>query len=135
MQYVVDASIASEYLLRTPLGRKAAPILEHSYLITPSLLDVEVMSVIRRAVLHEKLSQDRALIAVNDLKRWPVERIASRDLLEIAWGYRNNLSAYDAFYAAAAKLFDFILITSDGPLARAPIKDIVIQNITMHSSS
>ncbi|MCH7927234.1 MAG: type II toxin-antitoxin system VapC family toxin [Candidatus Dadabacteria bacterium] len=133
MQYVVDASIASEYLLKTPLGKKVAPILEQANLIAPSLLDVEVMSVFRRAVRLNKISEDRASIAIDDLKNWPVTRISHRKLLLTAWDYRNNLSAYDAFYAAAAKLFDSVLITSDGPLSRAPIPDVVIQNISIYS--
>ncbi|NIP39414.1 MAG: type II toxin-antitoxin system VapC family toxin [Candidatus Dadabacteria bacterium] len=131
MQYVVDASIASEYLLKTPLGRKVAPILEHAYLIAPSLLDVEVMSVLGRAVRLKKISEERATLAIDDLKNWPLRRISHRRLLSTAWKYRNNLSAYDSFYVAVAKIYDSILIRSDVPLSRAPIGDVVVQNVTI----
>ena len=51
-RYVIDASAATEYLLRTPLGLKLVSILEDATLLAPELLDVEVMSVLRRAVLR-----------------------------------------------------------------------------------
>ena len=56
-QYVVDASLAVEYLLRTSLGLKIADTIESAVLIAPALLDVEVLSVLRRAVLHKKLEE------------------------------------------------------------------------------
>jgi predicted nucleic acid-binding protein len=33
---------------------------------------------------------------------------------------RHNLSAYDAVYVALAEVLDTVLLTCDGPLARAP---------------
>jgi predicted nucleic acid-binding protein len=44
MTYVVDASVAVEYLLRTPLGLRAATLLDGAMLMAPELLDVEVVS-------------------------------------------------------------------------------------------
>ena len=56
--YVVDASVAAEYLLRTSLGLTIANTLEGAQLMAPELLDVEVFSVLRRAVLTKKLQKD-----------------------------------------------------------------------------
>ena len=127
--YVIDASAAAEYLLRTPLGLKVANIIEDGFLLAPELLDVEVLSVLRRAVLRRQLNEQRALRAVEDLMDWPIDRIPHRSLVWAAWQHRNNVSAYDAFYVAAARLSDASLISADGPLARAPSLGIVVENV------
>jgi predicted nucleic acid-binding protein len=128
-RYVVDASAAAEYLLRTSLGIKVANIIEGGFLLAPELLDVEVLSVFRRAVLRRQLDEQRALRAIEDLMDWPIDRIPHRSLVWAAWQHRNNLSAYDAFYVAAARLSDAPLITADGPLARVPSLGIIVENV------
>jgi len=128
-RYVVDASAAAEYLLRTSLGLKVANIIEGGFLLAPELLDIEVLSVFRRAVLRRQLNEQRALRAIEDLMDWPIDRIPHRSLVWAAWQHRNNLSAYDAFYVAAARLSDAPLITADGPLARAPSLGIIVENV------
>ena len=55
-RYVVDASAATEYLLRTSLGLKVAGVITDAALLAPELLDVEVLSVLRRAVLRRELT-------------------------------------------------------------------------------
>ena len=47
-RYAVDASLAGEYLLRTPLGLSVANIIESASLAAPELMDVEVLSTQRR---------------------------------------------------------------------------------------
>ena len=128
-RYVVDASAAAEYLLRTPLGLKVANIIEGGFLLAPELLDVEVLSVFRRAVFRQQLTEQRALRAIEDLMDWPIDRIPHKSLVWAAWQHRNNVSAYDAFYVAAARLSASSLITADGPLARAPLLGIVVENV------
>ena len=128
-RYVVDASAAAEYLLRTPLGLKVANIIEGGFLLAPELLDVEVVSVFRRAVFRQQLTEQRALRAIEDLMDWPIDRIPHKSLVWAAWQHRNNVSAYDAFYVAAARLSASSLITADGPLARAPLLGIVVENV------
>jgi predicted nucleic acid-binding protein len=86
---------------------------------------------LRRAVLRQKLAEPRAWLALEDLSDWPIDRIAHRALVREAWRYRHNVSAYDAFYVAAARVYDASLLTADGPLARAPALGIVVQNIRM----
>ena len=128
-RYVFDATAAAEYLLRTSMGLKVAKIIEDGFLLAPELLDAEVLSVLRRAVLRRQLSEQRALRAIEDLMDWPIDRIPHRSLVWTAWQHRNNLTAYDAFYVAAARLSDASLITADGPLARAPSLGIVVENV------
>ena len=131
IRYVIDASVAAEYLLRTPLGLKLADLIEGAFLLAPELLDVEVVSVLRRAVLRRQLEEPRASLALEDLIDWPVDRIPHTALIREAWKHRQNVSAYDAFYVAVARLYDASLLTADGPLARAPVLGIVVQNVRM----
>ena len=42
---------------------------------------------------------------------------------------RDNVSAYDAFYVAAARLFQAPLLTADGPLSRAPGLGVVVHSV------
>lgn len=126
---VVDASIAVEYLLRTELGMKAASRLDTETLVSPELLDAEVLAVIRRAVLIKELDPKRAAEALYDLSKWDVERVSHRRLLDLAWSYRENVSGYDAFYVATAALYDAALYTADGPLSRAPRLGVAIHNL------
>ena len=114
----VDASVAVEYLLRTPLGLTVANTLDSASLIAPELMDAEVLSVLRRAVLNGVLEEARAEMAVEDLAHWPVDRISHRSLAALAWRYHRNVSAYDAFYVAVAREHGIPLMTADGRLSR-----------------
>jgi predicted nucleic acid-binding protein len=131
IRFVIDASAAVEYLLRTPLGQRLDDLIDEASLLAPSLLDVEVMSVLRRAVLQKKIEEHRARLALEDLGDWPLNRISHSVLLREAWKHRHNVSAYDAFYVAVAKLHEAPLLTADGPLSRAPGLGIVVQNIRL----
>jgi predicted nucleic acid-binding protein len=106
-------------------------LIEGAFLLAPELLDVEVLSVLRRAVLRQQLAEQRAWLALTDLLDWPIDRIAHTVLVREAWQHRHNVSAYDAFYVAAARLYDAFLLTADGPLARTPALGIIVQNIRM----
>ena len=130
-RYVVDASVAVEYLLRTPLGLTVADTIDSASLAAPELLDAEILSVLRRAVLNGELAEARARMVVDDLLRWPVDRLPHRTLAPLAWEYRHNVSAYDAFYVAAAYMRDFPLMTTDGRLSRSPGLNVVVQYVHM----
>jgi predicted nucleic acid-binding protein len=118
---VVDASAAVEFLLRTAVGLRIEGILADANLFAPELLDAEVLAVLRRQVLRGGLAEARAAEALEDLIAWDVDRVPHRQLIRDAWKLRDNVSAYDAFYLAAARRHDASVITSDGPLARIPV--------------
>ncbi|HZX95113.1 MAG TPA: type II toxin-antitoxin system VapC family toxin [Myxococcales bacterium] len=126
MNLVIDASAAVEFLLRTPVGLRIEGIIADANLFAPELLDVEVTAVIRRHLLRGMLGQKRAGEALDDLIAWGVERLSHRGLVRRAWELRQNVSAYDAFYLAAAREKSASVITSDGPLARIPVPTGVI---------
>ena len=130
-RYVIDASVAVEYLLKTPIGLAIADLIERAALIAPELLDAEVLSALRGAVLGGRLDEARALAALDDLADWPLDRIPNRTLARLAWRYLHNVSAYDAFYVAAARAYDAALLTADGRLSRAPRLGVVVQHVRM----
>lgn len=47
---------------------------KHKALAAPELLDPEVMSALRRAVLNGGLEEGRAVMAPGDLAIWPIDR-------------------------------------------------------------
>jgi predicted nucleic acid-binding protein len=127
--WVVDASAAVELLLRTSIGLRIEPIVFRDRTLAPELLDAEVLAVIRREHLHGRLDGVRAREAIDDLAAWDLERLPHRPLLPAAWGLRNNVSAYDALYVAAAQLHNATLLTAHGPLSRASGIGVGVQNV------
>jgi predicted nucleic acid-binding protein len=124
---VVDASVAVEFLLRTAIGQRLEPLLTQNRVFSPELLDVEILSVLRREARLGRVAADRAQDALEDLAAWDVERVPHRDLLEDAWALRHNVSAYDAFYVATARRHAATLLTLDGSLSRAGQLGVPIQ--------
>ena len=129
--YVVDASVAVEYLLKTPLGLAVADTIEGAALAAPELLDAEIVHVLRKAVLRGRLEEERALMAIDDLALWPVERLPHREFTRSAWQHRHNVSAYDAFYVAVADALALPLLTADGRLSRASGLGVAVQHVRM----
>ena len=129
--YVVDASVAVEYLLRTPLGLSLAETIEDARLAAPDLIDAEVVSGLRRAVHAGRLTSRRAVMAIDALTQWPVRRVPGRALAPKTWQHHRNVTAYDAFYVAAASALGAPLLTADGRLARAPGLGITLQHVRL----
>jgi predicted nucleic acid-binding protein len=121
---IVDASAVSELLLARPAGRAVALSLRDAEfdLHAPHLLDVEVLSALRRLVAAGDASPERASEAVADLLDLPIERYGHDALVPRIWELRDNFSAHDATYVALAEAIaegGAPLLTSDGRLARA----------------
>lgn len=95
------------------------------------MLDAEVLSVLRRFVRHGRISAPHAEVALARLVAWPIRRVPHRNLVQAAWRYRNNVSAYDALYVALAKTRDLTLLTVDARLSRASGLDIVVQHVQL----
>ena len=126
MRFALDASVAVEVLLRTELGESVTGILERSDLLAPELLDSEVLAVLRRAVLSDRLDEARARQALDDLILWPIDRVPHGPLLKMAWTFRHNVTGYDALYLAAAAIHGATLLTADAHLAAIPSPGIAI---------
>lgn len=129
MRVVVDASVAVEYLLVTPLHAVVEAVFRGAELLAPELIDAEVLAALRREVLAGRLDETRATEALDDLHAWRLRRLAHAPLLHDAWRLRHNVTAYDALYLAAAHRHGATLITADGPLARVPTAGVPIHNV------
>ena len=123
--------MAVEYLLKTPIGLALAGLVESAPVFAPELLDAEVLSVLRGAVLGGRIEEGRAVAALDDLSGWPLDRIPNRTLARLAWRHLHNVSAYVAFYVAAACVHDATLLTADGRLSRAPGLGVVVHHVRM----
>lgn len=119
---VLDASAVVELLLDTVTGRRVAILIENAAmgLHAPHLLDVEVVSALRRFVRDGSLDDEEAQAAIGDLLALDLQRHSHEALLERAWALRANVTAYDAVYVALAEALDATLLTCDSRLARAP---------------
>jgi predicted nucleic acid-binding protein len=118
---VVDASAVVEFLLQTEVGARVEPRLYRAEedLHAPHLLDVEVLSALRRLVHASELTADRAAEAIEDLGLLRIIRHGHLDLVARAWELRQNLTAYDAMYVALAEALDAAVVTCDRPFADA----------------
>jgi predicted nucleic acid-binding protein len=119
---VLDASALVELLLSTPTGQTIASRIDDPALgiHVPHLADVEVAQTLRKYVLKGALDESEAAQALADLRALDLQRHAHEPMLDRVWELRKNVSAYDATYIALAEVLDTILLTCDGPLARAP---------------
>lgn len=89
-------------------------------LFAPELLDLEVVSVLRRYAAARALDARRARQALRDLAEIPIRRQSHRPLLARCWQLRDNLTPYDAAYVALAEALGVPLLTGDRRLADAP---------------
>ena len=128
---VLDASAVVELLLDTVTGRRVAVLIEDAALglHVPHLLDVEVVSVLRRLVRERILDEEDAYTAIEDLLTLDLQRHSHEALLERAWALRAHVTPYDAVYVALAEALNATLLTCDGKLARAPGSKVRVELI------
>jgi predicted nucleic acid-binding protein len=118
---VVDASVLAVALVDDgPDGDVARARLRGESLAAPDLIDLEVLSVLRRQLASGRLDRRRADLAVGDLVDLPLQRVAPRQLVSRVWERRDNLTPYDAAYVAVAEVLEAPLLTADQRLASAP---------------
>lgn len=84
--------------------------------LVPHLIDVEVVSAIRRMALAQRLDKHRIQEYLEDLALLPAERYSHTPLLGRIWELRHNFTAYDATYIALAEATNSVLFTCDGKL-------------------
>lgn len=117
---VVDASVLAPALADDDTdGDRARERLRGERLVAPELVDLEVVSVLRRAARAGRLEERRSAQALADLAALPLRRVSHLPLLPRVWELRDNLTAYDAAYVALAEVLGALLLTADGPLKRA----------------
>jgi predicted nucleic acid-binding protein len=110
-----------EYLLQTDRAAQIRDVLRQTDvdLRVPALCDIEIAAGLRRAVLRELVSVERATQAVDHYRLMPITRHGHQGLLRRVLGLRANFSAYDACYVALAEALGADLLTADERLSRA----------------
>lgn len=117
---VVDASIVASALGDDGAdGDRARGRLAGERLAAPELIDLEVVSVWRRAARAGRLEGKRAQQALADLAALPLARAPHQPLVDRIWELRQNPTPYDAAYIALAEALEIALLTADRRLARA----------------
>lgn len=117
---VVDASVVAPALADDDAdGDRARERLQGERLVAPELLDLEVVAVVRKALLAGVLDERRAAMALADLADLDLERVSHRPLLVRIWELHPNITAYDAAYVALAETIEATLVTADRRLSQA----------------
>ena len=119
---VLDASAVVDWFLLTPAGLDIDQRIARGgeSLHAPHLLDLEVAQAFRRLARDGTIPAHRADAAIYDLMELNIERYDHFPLLSRIWGYRHNLSIYDATYLVLAEDLGAALFTCDRRLASAP---------------
>jgi predicted nucleic acid-binding protein len=113
---VIDASAMVEALLGRDADDELLDTLKGS-VHPPHLLDVEVLSVLRRLTLSGKLTQEAADHARTDYFALTIARYEMHGLADRVWELRHNHVTYDACYHALAEAMKAPLHTYDRKLA------------------
>jgi predicted nucleic acid-binding protein len=133
---VVDASVLATALADDGAdGDTARGRLRGQELAAPELIDLEVVSVLRRQLSVGKLDARRARLALDDLLDLPIQRAPHLAVLRRCWELRDNISVYDAAYVALAEALDAPLVTADARLARAPGVKCAVEILSAQNSS
>ncbi|HEX2592763.1 MAG TPA: type II toxin-antitoxin system VapC family toxin [Rhizomicrobium sp.] len=119
--YVLDASAAIEILLGTEIGARwrDRTMSQEAVLFAPHLIDIEVMSGLRRMASSRVASAVDVNGAVQNFDDLRIERYSHSVLLPRIWELRQSISAYDAAYVALAEILDLPLLTGDAKLSRS----------------
>jgi predicted nucleic acid-binding protein len=118
---VVDASVLANVVGDdSAQGDRARAALVGQDVSVPDLVDVEVVSVLRRRWLARTITARRFAAAIDDLAMLPADRYPTLPFMPRAYELRANVSAYDATYVALAEQLDCSLLTADARLAAAP---------------
>jgi predicted nucleic acid-binding protein len=118
---VVDASVLVAALGDDGhSGQIARQRLRNEHLVAPEIIDLEVISVLRRMVAARLVSDVRGDQAVLDLVSIQMTRVPHRLVVKRCWDLRNNSTPNDAAYIAVAEAFQLKLVTADAKLAGVP---------------
>lgn len=122
MTFVLDASAVVDLLVRSDRGERLRGLVDHDPLglFTVAHLDAEVLSGLARNHRAGLLGADEVGDMLHRLSELAVTRMpVTVELLEVAWGLRENVAARDGLYVAAARALAATLVTTDERLARA----------------
>jgi predicted nucleic acid-binding protein len=125
---VLDASVIVELLTNGAMADAIREDLaghDESFLV-PYLIDIEVLSALRRLVAGRRIDVHRSEEFLEGLATLPVERYAHTPLIGRIWELRHNFTAYDATYIALAEATGSTLYTCDEKLHRGHRARVVL---------
>ena len=115
---MLDASCALELILKQGSVELAARVVGEN-VHAPFLIDIEILSGLRRLVRQRELSAERASLGLEWFFDLSIERHHSVELARRVFALRDSLSAYDAAYVVVAEFLRAPLLTADRRLARS----------------
>jgi predicted nucleic acid-binding protein len=118
IDHVVDASVLLEVTAGNPVPELRRRVLV-GQAAAPTLIEVEVLSALRRAALRGTITAEAADVVAARLPHMPLARMPQRPLMPRIWELRGAVTAYDAAYVALAERLDVPLLTCDTRLAGA----------------
>ena len=107
---VVDASV---------IGSAHDALVQADSIHAPDLIDVEIASLLRKAVMRHDRSAPSAEAVLRAWLDNAVIRHAHRPLMRQVWALRHAITPYDATYVVLAQGLGVPLVTRDRRLARA----------------
>ena len=117
---VVDASVVAAAVADDgDDGDTARARLAGEQLLAPDILDLEVVSVVRTALVSGRMDARRAAMAVEDLGDLAIERVWTPVLLPRVWELGPDLTPYDAAYLSLGEALGVTVVTADRRLAQA----------------
>lgn len=121
MRVVVDASVAIKWLLPEEGSATARQLLTEGHeLIAPAWLQIEILSIVLRAVRQKRLSHDAGTEVIETFNSMPVSFGEDAPLRRQAWDVAviHGGSLYDALYITLALKTDADLISADAGMIR-----------------
>jgi predicted nucleic acid-binding protein len=115
---VIDASTALEILSRTKRGIELEAVLLERDLHAPDVIDLEVLSAVRRWERTGLIGSAEATDIFNAFLAIGITRHSHTPLMDSIWALRHNLTPYDAAYVALANVLDAELVTMDSGLRK-----------------
>ena len=125
---VLEASVVVELLINGSLAASIRHELAqcNQAFIVPHLIDVEVVSAIRRLAAAHRIDPYRCEQLLADLAALPAERYSHLPLIGRIWELRRKFTAYDATYIALAEAMKDVLYTSDQKLRHGHRASVVV---------
>lgn len=130
---VVDASVLANALADDRDSGDAARerLAADAILNAPHLVDLEVLSVLRKRANAGDLDERRVALAIADLSDLAITRFPHVPFARRVWDLRHNFTPYDAVYVALAETLRCALVTADERLGAAPGPRCEVEMLTL----
>ena len=136
-RYVVDASVATRFVLDEELDDEAKSILEGFVegdynLLAPTLINYEVGNALRTAAARKEISEEESEEAYEAFLgfKLDVDNMELDDFLgALALSNRRNISIYDAAYIWLSKKLAAPLLTADAKQMEAANNETIARHV------